>query len=143
MSKQAIITALADANSVVFEQKCATAYAKIDGMVNMLKDSLGDTFDSLSNACANGLSGPPTVNAEQEIKKQLDANDPITAALGMAIQDAANCGCQPGVCIWCVPQRESNATLAYDLGQGPDARGVVSGPKNVTQLLAMLGNLLS
>ncbi|GBG00541.1 hypothetical protein Rsub_13244 [Raphidocelis subcapitata] len=143
MSKQSIITALADANSVVFEQKCATAYAKVDGMVNMLKDSLEDTFDSISNACANGLKGPPTVNAADEIKKQLDANDPITAALGMAIQDAANCGCQPGVCIWCVPQRESNATLAYDMGQGPDSRGVVSGPKNVTQLLAMLGKLIN
>ena len=36
-SKNAIITAVADANSVVFSQRCASAYAKLDGMVNLLQ----------------------------------------------------------------------------------------------------------
>lgn len=58
------MSAVADANSVVFAQRCASAYAKLDGMVNMLKDSLEDTYDSVSNACANGAKGDPVVNSQ-------------------------------------------------------------------------------
>jgi hypothetical protein len=143
-TKTAIVTALADANSAVFAQKCASAYAKLDGMVNMLKDHLEDTFDSISNACANGASGPPVVNAVDIVKKQLEANEPVTAAIGMALQDAVSCGCQPGTCIWCVPDKAAsrNATLVYDMGQGPSSSGLVNVPKNVQQLLSGLSGLV-
>lgn len=141
-SKFAIVTALADANSVVFAQRCASAYAKLDGMVNMLKDSLEDTYDSISNACANGVSGPPTVNAEDVVKKQLASNDPITAAIGAALQDAVSCGCQPGACIWCAPDSSTrNATLVYDMGSG--VKGNVTMPKNMQDLLKMLAGVKS
>jgi len=113
-------------------------------MVNMLKDSLEDTYDSISNACANGVKGPPTVNAADIIKKQLESNEPVTAAIGMAMQDAVSCGCQPGTCIWCAPKAtaERNATLVYDMGKGPSSAGMVSVPKNLQQMLSGLSSMM-
>jgi hypothetical protein len=127
----------------VFAQKCASAFSKLDGMVNMLSDSLDDTYDSISNACSNGIKGPPSVNAEDVVKKQLDSNEPITAAIGAAMQDAVDCGCKPGTCIWCVPTTSHNSTLTYDLGAGPDSRGTLTGiPKNMTQLMTLMSGLM-
>jgi hypothetical protein len=141
-AKSAIITAVADANSVVFAQRCASAYAKLDGMVNLLQDSLDESYDKISNACANGVTGPGSVNAADEVKKSLDSNKPVTAAIGTALQDAVDCGCRPGACIWCAPEaRSSNATLSYDFGAGPDSRANVTVPKGLTQLLALANRL--
>lgn len=145
-SKNAIVTALADANSVVFAQRCASAYAKLDGMVNMLQDSLDKTFDSISNACANGVTGQRFVNARDVVKKSLSSNKPVTAAIGLALQDAVSCGCQPGACIWCAPsKRDRNATLTYDLGGGIRgiSNGTVAVPKNMQQLLSTAAKLIS
>lgn len=36
-SKNAIVTAVADASSIVFAQTCASAQAKLDGLVNLLQ----------------------------------------------------------------------------------------------------------
>jgi hypothetical protein len=142
-SKFAIVTAVADANSVVFAHRCAAAYAKLDGMVNMLKDSLEDTYESISNACANGVKGPPVVDAHDVVKKALDSNAPLTAAIGGALQDAVSCGCQPGVCIWCAPEKtERNGTLVYDFGK-PGARGNITSPKALQDITKMLTGVLS
>ncbi|KAI8470876.1 MAG: hypothetical protein J3K34DRAFT_248977 [Monoraphidium minutum] len=142
-SKTAIVTAVAEANSVVFAQRCASAYAKLDGMVNMLKDSIEDTFDSVSNACANGAKGPPTVNSQDVVKKALDSNAPLTAAIGGALQDAVSCGCQPGACIWCAPKSKAkNGTLSYDFGK-PGAKGNITSPRSIQDITKMLTGLLS
>lgn len=142
-TKFAIVSAVADANSVVFAQRCASAYAKLDGMVNMLRDSLDETYDSVSNACANGAKGPPTVNSQDVVKKALSSNKPLTAAIGGAIQDAVSCGCQPGACIWCAPEKkQKNGTLVYDFGK-PGANGTISSPKSLQDITKMLTGLLS
>ena len=146
-SKNAIVSAVADANSVVFAQRCASAYAKLDGMVNLLQDSLDKTYDSISNACASGLvPGRQSVDARDVVKKQLDSNKPITAAIGLALQDAVSCGCQPGACIWCSPtKRDRNSTLTYDFGGGVKgiSNGTVTVPKNLQQLLSTAAKLVS
>lgn len=146
-SKNALVAAVADASSVVFAQRCASAYAKLDGMVNMLQDALDESYDSISNACATGLApGQTHVDAKDVVKRQLDSNKPVTAAIGMALQDAASCGCQPGVCIWCKPgKREREATLTYDMGGGVKgvSNGTVAAPKNMQQLLASAARLIS
>lgn len=146
-SKNAIVSAMADANSVVFAQRCASAYAKLDGMVNMLQDSLDRTFESISNACADGMApGKQFVDARDVVKKELDANKPVTAAIGLALQDAVSCGCQPGMCIWCSPtKRDRDATLSYDLGGGVAgvSNGTVAVPKNLQQLLGTAAKLIT
>ena len=86
------------------------------------------------------------VNARDLVKKQLTSNKPLTAALGLALQDAVSCGCNAGTCIWCAPgKRDRNSTLTYDMGGG--ARGVSNGtvplPKTVEQLMSMAAKLMS
>jgi hypothetical protein len=144
-SKVAIINALTDASATVFNHQCAAAHSRMKAATNALYDSIDEVFESVSQKCAQaaGSMTPVTVSAHDEVKKLLSTNKPVTAAIAEALQDAVQCGCKPGNCVWCVAGDSSdrNATSdsvsAFDLGN--NVTGQFNAPLNWNQMVTGTG----
>lgn len=140
-SKVAIISALTDASATVFNHQCAAAHSRMKTMTNALYDSLDEVFESYSSKCASAVNSatPVTVSAQDEVKKVLTNNKPITTAIAEALQDAVQCGCKPGNCFWCAAtdpsnkNSSSNAVSAFDLGN--NITGQFQQPLNWNQMV--------
>lgn len=109
-------------------------------MTNALYDSLDEIFESYSSKCATatGSMTPETLSAQDEVKKALSSNKPVTAAVAEALQDAVQCGCKPGNCFWCAAtdgsnkKSSSNTVSAFDLGN--NITGSFQQPLNWNQM---------
>lgn len=81
---------------------------------------------------------PVTLSAQDEVKKALSSNKPVTAAVAEALQDAVQCGCKPGNCFWCAAtdasnkKSNSNTVSAFDLGN--NITGSFQQPLNWNQM---------
>jgi hypothetical protein len=144
-SKVAIISALTDASATVFNHQCAAAHSRMKTMTNALYDSLDEVFESYSEKCASaaGSMTPVSLSAQDEVKKALSTNKPVTAAIAEALQDAVQCGCKPGNCFWCASTDASNknssstTVSAFDLGN--NITGQFQQPLNWNQMVTGSG----
>jgi len=111
-------------------------------MTNALHDTLDEVFTSQSSKCvkAAGSSTPLKEAVQDEVKKALSTNKPVTAAIAEALQDAVQCGCKPGNCFWCVATDASNknrsttTVSAFDLGN--NITGQFQQPLNWNQMVS-------
>ena len=141
-SKVAIINALTDASATVFNHQCAAAHSRMKTMTNALYDSLDEVFEAHSSRCINaaGSMTPVSDFTQDEVKKMLSTNKPVTAAIAEALQDAVQCGCKPGNCFWCAATDASNknsstsTVSAFDLGN--NITGQFQQPLNWNQMVS-------
>jgi hypothetical protein len=138
-TKIAFINALTDASAVVFDHQCAAAHSRMKTMTNALYDTIDEAFLAVASRCASGNGSAEVVrqDAADEVNRVLTESDPVTTAIGEALQDAVACGCKPGNCVWCVADGANRTSLsggvsAFNLGY--NISGELQRPLNWNQL---------